>query len=191
MTIRELYKIVDPTLIWESAMDNQANVDSWYLYELHNFHHNNWGANVWIFNGIDDFVQFLPAIIFNDLLYPDENLGQDDAGNTDVSDKYADYLKTQQGTWNEQRCLNFVIEYQNPKLMLKEFSRVSTFFDVTAAQFELCKSEPVFDPEIHIGLSEAMFSILCEFSKVTDSCPSLKREAFMRFMSQQINQYLC
>jgi hypothetical protein len=190
MKIQELYDLIDPTLIWENAMDNQANVDSWYLYELHNFHHNNWGGNVWIFNGINDFVNFLPALILNDLLYLDENLGQGDAGNTDVSDRYAEYLETKQGTWDEERCLNFVRDFQSPKLKLKEFSRVSTFFDVTTAQFELCKSETVFDPELYNGLTESMFVILHKFSEVSDLCPALAQSAFLNFINGEINESL-
>jgi hypothetical protein len=190
MKIQELYDLIDPTLIWENAMDSQANVDSWYLYELHKFHHVNWGGNVWIFNGIANFVNFLPALIFNDLLYTNENHILDDEGNTDASERYAEYLKTKQGAWDEQRCLNFVRDFQSPKLKLKEFNRVSTFFDVTPAQFELCKSEPVFDPELHNGLTESMFIILREFSEVSNSCPALAQSVFLNFISGEVNECL-
>ena len=191
MSILELYKIVDPTVVWECAMDNQATVDSWYLYELHNFHHNEWGAKVWIFDGVNDFVRFLPALIFNGILYYSENLTHDEIKSIDVSAEYSEFLRTQEGTWDEARCLDFVRNFKSSKLELKEFGRLSAFFTVAEEQFELCKDEPIYDPEIHEGLSRSMFSILSVFSKVSDGCPALNPDEFLRFMSGEINDYLC
>lgn len=193
MKIDELHDILDPTLIWENALNKDANENSYYLYELHNYHHDTWGAHLWIFNSIEEFKEFVPALIFFDITYYNDNLSEEEIEKFDLSENYKEYLKYKDLDFNENLCIDFVKNFDSTnQLELIEFGKISSLFEVNAETFDKCKNALLSEELLlQTKLTQAQCQILIQFSKVSTTAPKFNKEVFLDFLSNQINEYLC
>lgn len=77
-----------PVDAFRIGLNKQATEEAFFLYEIHQLHHGFYESQVWIFNTIEEFVTFLPAIVFNDIVVNWENYSEDEEYNYDYTNDY-------------------------------------------------------------------------------------------------------
>jgi len=192
MSIEDLHEILDPSAIWENALGNEANEHSFYLYQLHNYQHDTWGAHLWTFNSVEDFKSFTPALIFSDAINYVDNLNEEQIEELDFSSGYAEYLKIIKENWDEARCIEFVKTYDGYDIKLIEFGRISSLFEISQEAFDQCRNESISEELLErTGLTEAQCQIMIQYSNVSETPPQSDKEGFLEFLNEDINDYLC
>lgn len=184
MTLEELLAKIDPTCIWENAMDRAATPNSFYLYELHLMSFNSWDAHVWIFDTTQQFRDFIPALLFRDLLY------LDDAAKfkgMDFSQRYEELLYLQNTIWDLNRCKEFIANYKSKDLELLEFDSISELINISNEHYEICKQTLYIDPKVEFGISQAKYKILHKFALRSDIKPAFNQDTFLEFISGEVN----
>jgi hypothetical protein len=69
MDINQLIKRLPehPLVLMQNALGRKVSVDYYYLYGIIRIHNDLYNSYVFTFNSISEFVEFLPAIVFNDV----------------------------------------------------------------------------------------------------------------------------
>lgn len=186
MELNDLIEILPehPCDVMQNGFGKKAFSESFYLYEIHNMHHNWYENNVWIFNSINEFVQFLPAIVFNDIAVNCEEGFEDEHVDYDYSEDYNFYKSLVSQKWDELKCKEFISEHSKfGGLELIEFGRVSDLLECTQQEYNKCKDSIYSLDELEeLELSQGRYKIFHAFHSVSENRPSLNEKAFIQMI---------
>ena len=179
MTAEEVIDLIDPTLAFENALERIATPDSYYLYEISRAGFSD-HLQIWIFDNLDQFKAFLPALYFRNLVMEFGDIEEDD---NDYQSLYDDY----------QKLVNSELSLLDLKLKIKalqfdninylEFGAITEILAISEEQFEVCKQELFIDPEEAHGIPQGYYRIINRFYKIHKCAPKDNIEAFLPFIS--------
>ncbi len=179
-----------PNDVMQAAFDREANTNSYYLYEIHRMHHQDYESYVWLFNSIEEFVLFLPAIVFNDIAVNCDNHDfEEEFGDIDYTEKYKLYTSLMNNKWDEAQCAKFVLDYLgSDELELIEFGKVADLLNISDSEFEKCKDSysTIEEIEKH-GLTQGKYKILNKFYNQSKTRPSLNQTDFFEMLENSEN----
>lgn len=174
-----------PNDAMQNAFGRKVSANSYFLYEIHNMHHDFYESHIWIFNSIDEFVEFLIAIIFSDIALNCEN--EDffqEFGELDYSERFSCYESLSKKDWNFNECKKFIAEYEGiSELELIEFGKVSDLLDISQEDFDKCNNIYSTLKEIELqGLTQATYKIMNKFHTISDAKPSINQPLFFEML---------
>lgn len=188
MNLSELLKHLPahPTDILEGNLGKQATENSLFLYEIHNTSFDFYESHIWVFDSIDDFINFLPAIVFNDIAVNWETYSEDEASNNyDYTNDYTFFKKLKKQQWNLQQGVDFV--EKQPKfgnLELIEFGKLSDLIKVSQQEYDKCKNLYLtLDELTKVGLTQARYKIFEQFHKCSKDLPSKNSHEFLEMIT--------
>lgn len=184
--IRELGE--DPTDLFISGQSKEATKDSFFLYEIRHMHSDFWESYVWIFDTINEFVNFLPAIIFSEFVIHSEDYDfEEEYGKIDCTSNYEYYQTILKDKWDEARCKKFIDEFQAEGVEFIEFGRVSELLSVSQEEFDLCKGT-IDDINIleELGITQGRYKILNNFHYLSNERPELNENGFLSMLNNWI-----
>ena len=91
MTAEEVIDLIDPTFAFENALERIATPDSYYLYEISRAGFSD-HLQIWIFDNLDQFKAFLPALYFRNLVMEFGDIEVDDNDYQSLYDEYQNLL---------------------------------------------------------------------------------------------------
>ena len=187
MKIDELIELLPkhPTKVYQDGFGTQATENGFYLYEIHKMHHDFYESHVWIFKSIEEFVNFLPAIVFNDIAVHWEDDEFDwDTDNYDYSNDYDFYKSLINQQWDFQQCIDFINNHNKfGELELIEFGKISDLVDVSQVEYDKCEEIYLFLDELeNLGLTQGRYQIFHKFHAFSDSIPSKNKAVFMEML---------
>jgi hypothetical protein len=172
---------IDPMDTFDEAINlNIATENSYYLYEIHQMGPFSWENHVWIFNDLTYFKDFLPIIIFNDLVINEDRTEFDDV---DWSEDYELYHSLQSKKWDLLNVQDFLKKHGVcSQMKFIELGKVSDLLEVSDEEYEKCKESYSSLEELEkIEVSEGRYKILhafhvaqvMEYSKAPSYNPSM------------------
>ena len=179
MTAEEVIELIDPTLAFENALERIATTDSYYLYEISRAGFSD-HLQIWIFDNLDQFKAFLPALYFRNLVMEFSDIEEDDYDYQSLFDDY-------------QKLVNTELNLQDLKLKIKalqfdninylEFGAINEILAVSEEQFEVCKQELFFDPEETYGIPQGFYRIINRFYQKYKCAPTDQLDHFLEYIS--------
>ncbi len=159
--------------------------NSFYLYEIHQLHHDFYESHVWILNNIEEFNEFLIFIVFSDIAFNCEN--EDfiaDYGELDYSARFKHYQSLLTRDWNFVECKNFIAQYKgDSEIEFIEFGKISDLLDFTQADFEKCRNHYATIDEIeNQGLTHANYRIMNKFHDISILNPASNQKLFLEML---------
>ena len=185
MIITEIFeKHGDPTIVWESAMNENATPDSFYLYELHEMSFNLWEDKVWIFNSPNEFRDFTYALELFDYVYFEDwdDLSDED----DYSALHQRLLERKNQEWTFDDCKRYVAQFPIGSIELVNFGRVSDLLAFSEEDYEKCKNVYLTTDRLeNEHLNQAEYKIMYYFSKESPVAPGKATKQFLKFLSNR------
>jgi hypothetical protein len=131
-----------PIDAFKNTKGRQATASSFYLYGIYHMNDDMKVNCVLIFNSIKEFVEFLPAIVFYDLI---DNFNSKDFsevyGKLDYSERFNYYESILASEWDEKECKNLIADLKEfSKMEYKEFGIVNDLLNITDTQFKNVES---------------------------------------------------
>ena len=158
--------------------------EGYYLYQIHLMHGDYWENGVYFFNTINEFVDFLPGIVFSNLAV--DSMGDDFwEENHDFSEDWNRFQELKSGDWDEERCVKFIKEYgANNYIEFIEFGKISDLLSVTQEEYDKCYDSIDSTDELEEeGLTEGRYKIFTKFHEESDDRPGLDKEGFLEMLS--------
>lgn len=190
MNLNELLALLPkhPVDVFEKYLPpGKVTENGYYLYEIHDMGHQFYEGHVWVFDSIDAFVDYIPAIVFRDVVVhcEDEERFED----VDFAEDYAFYETLVNQTWDFQQCIQFVEDHQSiGGLELIEFGKISDLVNVSREEYDKCKGFIGSIDEMEVlGLTQGRYQIFHKFHELSGSIPSQDKAAFLEFLTQGAN----
>jgi hypothetical protein len=173
-----------PLVLMQNALGRKVYIDNYYLYGIIRFDNDFYKSYVFTFNYITEFVEFLPAIIFNDVAINwDENY-EVNSVESNFSDDYELLGNLTNQNWDELKCKEFISEKSKfDDLELIEFGRISDFMEATSEEF--IKSKELYeslDELERIGITQCRYQVLHKFSSISQAPPSQNSDVFLEMI---------
>jgi hypothetical protein len=173
-----------PLVLMQNALGRKVSVDYYYLYGIIRFHNDLFKSYVFTFNSITEFVEFLPAIVFNDVAINWDGDYEVNFVESNFSDDYELLENLTNQNWDELKCKEFISEKNKfDDLELIEFGRISDFMEATSE--ELIKSKELYeslDELERIGITQCRYQVLHKFSSISQVPPSQNRDEFLKMI---------
>jgi hypothetical protein len=175
-----------PCDLMQNVFGREVSAESFYLYGIYNMHYNFYNSHVFIFNSINEFVEFLPAIIFNDIAINWDDDYEENNEEISYSEDYKLLENLRNQNWDELKCKKFIKEHcKFDDLELIEFGKLSDFMEVTTEEFN--KSKELFfslDKLDEIGITQCRYQLLHKFSSISQVLPSQNKKAFFKMIEE-------
>lgn len=173
-----------PLVIMQNALDRKVSTESYYLYGIVRFHNDIYQSYVFTFNSITEFVEFLPALVFNDVAINWDEDYEVNNVESNYSDDYELLENLTNQNWDELKCKEFISEHSMfDDLELIEFGRISNFIEATSEEFLKSKELYVSLDELErIGISQCRYQVLHKFSSISQVPPSQNRDEFLKMI---------
>ncbi len=189
MNYEELIKRLPkhPNDAMQNSFGKTANESCFYLYEIHQMHHDFYESHVCIFNSIQEFIEFLPVIVFTDIAINCENEDFiEEYGELDYADRFKYYESLLAKEWNAQECKKFIADYKGTgEMEFIEFGEVSDLLNISQEQFYKCeKYHSTLDEIENNGLTEGIYKIMHKFHSISNVLPAENQEAFLKMLEQ-------
>jgi hypothetical protein len=174
-----------PYDVMQNSFGKTATVNCFYLYENHQMHHDFYESHVWIFNGIEEFVEFLPVIVFSDIAINCENEDFiEEYGELDYTDRFNYYKSLLARDWNDIECKKFIDEHKGTsEMQFIEFGKVSDLINISQEHFDKCQNVyNSIDELTENGLSEGTYKIIHKFQSISNLIPAENKESFLSML---------
>lgn len=173
-----------PLDLMQNALGRKVSLDCYYLYGIIRFHNDLYNSYVFTFNSISEFVEFLPAIVFNDVAINWDEDYEDNYVESNFSDDYEFLENLTNQNWDELKCKKFISEHSKfDDLELIEFGRISDFMEATSEEFIKSKEHYVSLDELEkIGITQCRYQVLHKFSSISQAPPSQNRDEFIKMI---------
>lgn len=173
-----------PLVLMQNALGRKVSIDSYYLYGIIRLHHDLYKNYVFTFNSIIEFVEFLPAIVFNDVAINWDDEYEVNYADSDFSDDFKLLENLTNQNWDEITCKDFIYKHNKfEDLELIEFGRISDFMEATPEEF--IKSKELYlslDELEKIGITQCRYQLLHKFSSISQVPPCLNRDEFLKMI---------
>ena len=173
-----------PLVLMQNALGRKVSLDCYYLYGIIRFDNDLYKSYVFTFNSITEFVEFLPAIVFNDVAINWDKNYEVNFVESNFSDDYELLENLTNQNWDELKCKEFISEYSKfEDLELIEFGRISDFMEVTSEEFIKAKEYYVSLDELEkISITQCCYQVLHQFSSISQAPPSQNRDEFLKMI---------
>ena len=174
-----------PYDVMQNGFGKRATESCFYLYEVHQMHHDFYESHLWIFNGIEEFIEFLPVIVFSDIAINCENEEFiEEYGELDYTDRFNYYKSLLARNWNEVECKKFIDEHKGTgEMEFIEFGKVSDLLNILQEQFDKCeKYHSTLDELENNGLTEGVYKIMHKFHGISNVVPAENKESFLSML---------
>jgi hypothetical protein len=173
-----------PLVLMQNALGRKLSLDYYYLYGIIRFHNDLYKSYVFTFNSITEFVEFLPAIVFNDVAINWDKNYEVNFVESNFSDDYELWENLNNQNWDELKCTEFIREHSKfDDLELIEFGRISDFMEATSEEF--IKSKELYvslDVLKKIGITQCRYQVLHKFSSISQVPPSQNSDVFLEMI---------
>lgn len=173
-----------PIDLLQNALGRKVSIESYYIYGTIRVHNDSYSSYFFIFNSINEFVEFLPAIIFNDIALNWDVDYEDNLDDYNYSDDYKLLENLTNQSWDEIKCKKFINRHSKfDDLELIEFGRIADFMEATTDEFNKSKELYVTLDELDkIGITQCRYQVLHKFNSISQKPPSQNKNAFFKMI---------
>lgn len=173
-----------PLDLIQNALGKKVSKDSYYLYVIIRLYDEFYKNYVFTFNSIIEFVEFLPAIIFNDVAINWDEDYEVNYAESNFSNDYELLEKLTNQNWDELKCKEFISEQTKfDDLELIEFGKISDFMEASSEEFVKSKEHYVSLDELEmIGITQCRYQVLHKFSSISEVPPSQNWDEFLKMI---------
>jgi len=180
----------EPAQIFEDFYGHaSASPDAFFLYEIHLMGFDFWESNVWIFESIAEFKQFLPVLLFSwETSHSQDHDFESRVSEFTYEEGYALYQQALNEEWHSpEDCNRFLNELANKGISAEivgiEFGAVSDLLNVSDEEFDKCKEDLFSEEDLEkAGLTQGRYKIFNRYWESHEEHPSENEEQFLEML---------